>query len=73
MSRFYASIKGNKGEATRQGSEASGLDAHIRGWDCGIRITAVVNPDGKDCFRVFKTGGSNDSTNTELIAKVTEE
>ncbi len=58
MSRFYASIQGNRGGATRQGTESSGIDGHIRGWDSGASVSCYVNDDGKDVVEVWATHGS---------------
>lgn len=61
MSRFYASIQGNRGQATRQGTPKSGIEGHIRGWDIGAKISCWVNKEGKDVVQVAITGGSSDS------------
>jgi len=59
MSRFYGSLQGNRGEATRQGTPASGIAAHPRGWNVGVRVEGYVNDAGADEFAVYITGGSN--------------
>lgn len=60
MSRFYATIRGKaKTQATREGSEKSGIGGHIRGWDVGIDVEGFVNSEGQDVFKVWLTGGSN--------------
>jgi len=59
MSRFYASIQGNRGMATRQGTPKSGMEGHVRGWNIGARVTCYVGDDGKDRVRVTLTGGSS--------------
>lgn len=59
MARFYASIQGNKGEASRMGSAGSGISGHIRGWDSGVEVFGHVNQKGEDEFHVYSTGGSN--------------
>ena len=59
MSRFYGSMQGNRGEATRQGTKKSGFYAHIRGWNVGVVVTLYVDENDKDCCRVSLTGGSN--------------
>lgn len=70
MSRFYASIQGNRGEATRAGTPNSGIDGHIRGWDVGIRVEGFVDvSDGSDRFRIFVTGGSNGNSHERLIGE----
>ena len=58
MSRFYANIQGNRGEATRQGTTNSGLYGHISGWD----VTATL-VDGVPMF----------VPNPELLTKVKRE
>ncbi len=58
MSQFYASIRGNRGEATRMGSRASGISGHIRGWDVGVRVSGW-DRFGDDVFDIYTTGGSN--------------
>jgi hypothetical protein len=59
MAQFYASIKGNRGEATRMGSKQSGITGHIRGWDVGANVTCWTDKDGRDMVTVRITGGSN--------------
>jgi hypothetical protein len=72
MAHFYASIQGNRGEATRMGSKDSGITGHIRGWNVGARVT-VEHVDGSDFVRVYRTTGSNDYGSSELIAWFTAE
>jgi len=67
MSRFYASIQGNRGEATRQGTPSSGIEGHIRGWNIGVRVYCFVDDDGKDAVRVTLTGGSRNSSSTKFL------
>ncbi len=74
MSQFYASIQGNRGMATRQGTKKSGIEGHIRGWNVGARIVCEYNADtDKDTIYVFQTGGSNRRETDKLIARFTEE
>lgn len=72
MARFKGDIEGSRGTASRLGSEASGMTAHIRGWNLGIRIYAQSdndNPDD-DGFTLYVTGGSNDPSVCKLIGYV---
>ena len=73
MSRFYASIEGSRGEATRQGTEKSGMSGHVRGWNLGIRVCMHVDEDGQDVAIVTLTGGSSGSSSSRLIGTFTEE
>jgi hypothetical protein len=58
MSHFYASMKGARGQATRCGSKQSGIFAHIRGWNFGVRVE-LVHVGGKDAVRLYQTSGTN--------------
>lgn len=71
MARFYADIRGNRGEATRMGTEKSGLQGHIRGWNIGCSVRCIVDENGKDKLFVYKTGGSS-GCGSELIATLEE-
>jgi hypothetical protein len=63
MSHFYASIQGNRGEATRCGTKGSGIEGHIRGWNSGIAVEGHHDAlSGCDVFRVYLSGGSNSGT-----------
>ena len=73
MSRFYGSLQGSRGAATRQGDAESGISCHVRGWDIGIEVRGYVNEEGQDEFRVFITGGSNRRTADKLVLEVSAE
>ena len=70
MSHFYADIKGSRGAATRCGTPASGIGAHPRGWNVGVRVVGGVNDAGEDEFLVYATGGSNGADRESLVAIV---
>ena len=60
MARFYASIQGNRGEATRTGSASSGIEGHIRGWNLGAKVEMFTDPEtGRDRLVIYRTSGSN--------------
>ena len=70
MARFYGELRGRAATtATREGSERSGLWAHVRGWDIGVVVFCEVK-DGRDVIRIYKTGGSNDPSISQLLAVV---
>ena len=73
MARFRAIIRGNRGEASRLGSQDSGIRAYINGWNIGVHVYIFVNDEGKDEIRVWKTGGSNRKSADELIASFGEQ
>jgi hypothetical protein len=68
MSRFYASINGERGEATRQGHKH--ISGHIRGWHTGVRVYGYIDSAGNDCFDVYKTSGSTGSSSDEKITTI---
>ena len=39
MAHFYADIKGCRGEASRLGSKASGIIAHVASWAGSVRVS----------------------------------
>jgi len=59
MAHFYASIRGNRSEATRTGSKDSGISGHVRGWDIGARVSCMTDGNGRDIVSVTITRGSN--------------
>jgi hypothetical protein len=73
MSRFYASIEGSRGEATRQGTPATGIVAHPRGWNLGVRVTGYpAQASDRDTFAVDITGGSHGRRTSIQLGDVTE-
>ena len=59
MAHFYASIQGNKGEATRMGTKDSGIRGHIHGWDIGCEVLCTYNPrTDEDEVTIYLTSGS---------------
>jgi len=67
MSRFYASIKGSRGEATRQGTPKSGIEGYIMGLDLGVEVVGSISAEGHDTFKVYLTSGSSGKGQRELI------
>lgn len=78
MARFYCSVQGNRGAATRMGSANSGISAHPRGWGLGIRVRGYPEPHQEpqnselDHFAVYMTSGSGGGAPESLLATVTE-
>ena len=73
MAHFYAEIQGNRGSTSRMGSKASGIDAHVRGWNVGANIICRHNEEtGKDEIFIYKTAGSNRHGSDVLMAKFIE-
>ena len=61
MAHFRGTVKGGIGEASRLGTKNSGLVVEANGWNDGVRVEATFE-NGKNVFRIYKTGGSTNST-----------
>lgn len=72
MARFYGSIRGNRGEATRMGSAKSGFFGSINGWNVGASVS-LSDDKGKDCVSVRITSGSNGRFSSIQLATFTED
>lgn len=66
MARFYASIQGSRGEATRMGTASSGITGHVRGWNIGgeVQMSSRMGEesDADTCVMTL-TGGSSGQRN----------
>ena len=72
MSRFYGSVQGHRGEATREGHKS--ITAHPRGWDLGVKVHGYPDDDagGGDAFDISVSGGSHGGRSPVLLAQVAE-
>ena len=57
MARFFGTVAGARGEATRLGAQQ--LTATARGWDVGGELIVSIGPDGRDQVAVYATRGSH--------------
>jgi hypothetical protein len=73
ISDLYGSVIGSeRTEATRSGTKNSGIRAHIRGWNVGVKVIGrMVN--GRAVFDVFRTSGSNGRNGDIFITNVKED
>jgi hypothetical protein len=70
MAQFYGDMTGARGTTTRIGSKASGIVAHVRGWNVGVRVRVQVDErTGRDIVCVTRTGGSHAPGDREIIAE----
>jgi hypothetical protein len=62
MARFYGEMFGQaRNKVSRTGGAASGVGAHVRGWNIGGKVEAF-DRDGKDVILLQVTGGSGNPT-----------
>ena len=70
MARFRGIVKGNRGEASRNGFH--NLTTEANGWEYGIRTEMDYDEHEKAThIRVFRTSGSNGRYSDELIYEET--
>lgn len=69
MAQYRAVIQGSRGAASRLGGKSSGIRADVNGWTAGVRVEAG-QIDGRDVFKIYKTGGSNAARSAEYIGCV---
>jgi hypothetical protein len=74
MAHFYASIQGNRGEATRCGSKTSGLTSTVSGWDIGVEVTLEYDANlGTDIVHIYATEGSNGCSRKRILSYIQKE
>lgn len=72
MAHFYSRITSKNTTHTKAGNKRDGMYATLNGWNIGVEVALSYNSiTDKDEVRIYKTGGSNNSTR-ELIAEVKE-
>lgn len=72
MARYRATIKGQRGEASRLGSTKSGLRVTANGWSVGVTVETERDAyaDEPDRFSVYMTSGSNGASTKHFIGSV---
>lgn len=71
MAHFYGTMRGNRGECSRGGSKDSGIQAHPRGWNLGVRVNGYFNITRQtDQFDVIVSAGSSGGGHSYDIATV---
>lgn len=48
MSHFYGTLEGNRGEATRCGTKASGIETYAASWSGAVRVHVYYDEDRKE-------------------------
>ena len=74
MSQFYASVTGSRGSTvTKTGDKQTGIFAHIRGWNIGIKVNCSHDKKtGKDIITVYKSSGSTDAKRDKFVGEYTD-
>lgn len=66
MSHFYGEMTGRTQTVTRCGTKNSGIEAHIRGWNFGVRAR-VYQHDGHDMVDIYLTSGSTGNESHHIL------
>jgi len=68
MAHFRATIKGQRGEASRLGSKSQGMRVTVRGWRAGLTITARHDEaTGEDVFNIASDGGTDNAEQAPIV------
>jgi len=67
MSHFYGKLLGNRGEATRCGTQGSGMLTHCAGWQGAIRAEAFSH-NNVDMYRVSLTPWQHSGGSSVLLS-----
>jgi len=59
MSKYYGRLRGSRGEATRQGSENTGIEAAVQSYDGSVAMRLQTGGDGDPIIEIVKHDGSN--------------
>lgn len=73
MAHFYMTVNNGRSDKTMTGHKTNGIEAHIRGWNVGARVSIRYNPaTDTDEVTVYKTAGSNGAGRDLLVADFTD-
>ena len=70
MGKFCGEMSGS-GRNTVIMRGHSHLSAHLRGWNKGIRVECSEDDSGKEVYKVYETGGSNNPSSDKLVYTTT--
>ena len=69
MARTYLTTNNSRGNPV---TAMSPDYVHIRGWDAGVYVQAVLNKNQPDQFRIFMSKGSNGYGPGVLLGTITD-
>lgn len=71
MSVFYGTVQGNHGEATRQGSNVSGIRGSVQSWNGSIITSMWYDSNSGELCCCVKTNDGSSSCTGETIFRGT--
>ena len=70
MGKFYGEMSGSDRNTVTM-RRHSHLSAHLGGWNKGIRVECSEDDSGKEVYKVYETGGSNNPSSDKLVHTTT--
>lgn len=70
MGKFYGEMSGSDRNTVIMRGH-SHLSAQLRGWNKGIRVECSEDDSGKEVYKVYETGGSNNPSSDKLVHTTT--
>lgn len=73
MAHFYGGVKGTRSEATRLGSEKSGLSCFANGWNLGVDVNMYYDDDKEEdvAYITLTSGSGGNSGRNKVIGSFT--
>ena len=71
MSKFFGELTNNNYETSVSKIGRTELKAHVRGYDCGIKVECREDDFGEQQFHIFLTEGTNNPSIQKTIGLVT--
>jgi hypothetical protein len=70
MAEYFASVKNGRqnGKAVTVGGRSSVSEAHIRGWDAGVKVIPIKGK--RNWLEIYMTSGSHDTAPDARIGTV---
>lgn len=65
--KLAATIKASDQSTSRSCYSSDGIEAHLRGWDFGLKIWIGVDDDGTPMYEIWETRGSNDPSKVRQV------
>lgn len=72
MARFVTTAVNGRGNEVMIGGRGACGDAHLRGWDAGVKVVPIGHKGERDKFEIYMTGGSHAAHKPTLLGTVTD-
>lgn len=73
MAKLYGSLQGCRGEATKTGSQASGIRASVQSWNGSLICYMDLNQNGEPTITLKTSAGSSNYGSETIFTGTLEE